>query len=120
MYSSYSMSSLSGLTKVATVPAAAVASTWEYAKQLSMQNLCHVPTVTGATSSTFYCDGFYNDNAVSGLRVPSRGGLAGYGGFAGLECLSVSHGVSSSYASYGSPLCEAAEDWDTTPVLVAS
>ena len=114
------MSSLSGLVKVATVPAAAVASTWEYTKQLSMQNLCHVPTVTGATSSTFYGDGFYNDNAVSGLRVPYRGGHAGYGGFAGLEFLSVNAGVSTSSAHYGSPLCEAAEDWDTTPVLVAA
>ena len=120
MYSSYSMSSLSGLVKVATVPAAAVASTWEYTKQLSMQNLCHVPTVTGATSSTFYCDGFYNDNAVSGLRVPSRGGNAYASGLAGLECLSVHIGVSTSHAHYGSPLCEAAEDWDTTPVLVSA
>ena len=120
MYNSYSMSSLSGLVKVATVPAAAVASTWEYTKQLSMQNLCHVPTVTGATSSTFYCDGFYNDNAVSGLRVPSRGGYAVASGSAGLECLNVYSGVSTSFAYYGSPLCEAAEDWDTTPVLVAA
>ena len=119
LHSTYSMSSLTGLTKVATVPAAAVASSWEYTKQLSMQNLCHVPTVTGATSSTFYSDGFYNDNAVSGLRVPSRGGIASNAGFAGLEFLYVNNGVSASYASYGSPLCEAAEDWDTTPVLVA-
>ena len=29
-------------------------------------------------------------------------------------------GVSTSNAHYGSPLCEAAEDWDTTPILVAS
>ena len=114
------MSSLSGLTKVATVPAAATASTWEYIKQLSMQNLCHVPTVTGATESSFYGDGFYNDNAVSGLRVPYRGGTANIGGTAGLEYLHVSYGVSTSYAHYGSPLCEAAENWDTTPVLVAS
>ena len=120
MYSSYSMSSLSGLVKVATVPAAAVASTWEYTKQLSMQNLCHVPTVTGATSSTFYADGFYNDNAVSGLRVPSRGGHANASGHAGLESLSVDVGVSTSAARFGSPLCEAAEDWDTTPVLVSA
>ena len=85
-----------------------------------MQNLCHVPTVTGATSTTFYCDGFYNDNSVSGLRVPSRGGDAGNGGTAGLEYLAVSAGVSTSHAHFGSPLCEAAEDWDTTPILVAS
>ena len=80
LHSTYSMSSLSGLTKVATVPAAATASTWEYIKQLSMQNLCHVPTVTGATESSFYGDGFYNDNSVSGLRVPYRGGSADHRG----------------------------------------
>ena len=104
LYSTYSMSSLSGLVKVATVPAAAVASTWGYAKQLSMRNLCHVPTVTGATSSTFYCDGFYNDNAVAGLRVPARGGNANNGSNAGLEYLNVNNGVSTSNANYGSPL----------------
>ena len=114
------MSSISGMKHVATVPAAAEASVWEYTKQVSMQNLCHAPTVTGATASTYYCDGFYNDNAVSGLRVPAVGGLAYAGGYAGLECLSVLNGVSTAAASYGSPLCEAEEDWDTTPVLVSA
>ena len=117
LYSAYSMNSLSGLTKVATTPAAKTASTWEYHKQLSMQNLCHVPTVTGATISTYYADGYYNDNAVSGLRVPARGGNANNGGNAGLEYLHVNYGVSASNAHYGSPLCEAEENWDTTPFL---
>ena len=119
LYSNYSMGSLSGLTKVGSVPAAVTASTWEYIKQLSMQNLAHIPTVTGATTSTYYADGLYNDNAVSGLRVPAVGGNAYYGGYAGLEYLAVSYGVSTSYANYGSPLCEADENWDTTPILVA-
>ena len=104
LYSTYSMSSISGMKPVATVPAAAEASVWEYIKQVSMQNLCHVPTVTGATSSTYYCDGFYNDNAVSGLRVPSVGGHANNGGNAGLEYLNVNNGVSTANANYGSPL----------------
>ena len=117
LHSTYSMSSLTGLLKMASFPKAAVASTWEYTKQLSMQNLCHTPTLTGGTTSTYYADGFYNDNAVSGLRVPARGGNAYYGGSAGLEYLSVSSGVSTSSAHYGSPLCEADEDWDTTPFL---
>ena len=94
LYSTYSMSSISGMKHVATVPAAAEASVWEYIKQVSMQNLCHAPTVTGATTSTYYCDGFYNDNAVSGLRVPAVGGSAYIGGVAGLEFLYVSYGVS--------------------------
>ena len=119
LHSNYSMGSLSGLTKVGSVPAAVTASTWEYIKQLSMQNLAHIPTVTGATTSTYYADGFYNDNAVSGLRVPAVGGTASYGGYAGLEYLYVSAGVSTSNAHYGSPLCEADENWDTTPILVA-
>ncbi len=120
LHSTYSMNSLTGLTKVATVPAAKKASTWEYIEQVSMQNLCHKPTVSGAaTTSTYYADGFYNDNAVSGLRVPLCGGYACYGGNAGLEYLVASIGVSASYASYGSPLCEAEENWDTTPFLVA-
>jgi hypothetical protein len=82
-----------------------------------MQNLCHTPTLTGGTTSTYYADGFHNDNAVSGLRVPARGGHADAGGFAGFEYLYVSYGVSASSASCGSPLCEADEDWDTTPFL---
>ncbi len=118
MRANYSMNSLAGMIKAATAPAAAVASTWEFITQLSMQNLCHTPTVTGGTESTYYCDGYYNDNASSGLRVPAVGGLANIGGFGGLEFLSVNNGVTATHANYGSPLCEAVEDWDTTPVLV--
>lgn len=120
LHSAYSMNSLSGLKKVATAPAAAVASQWEFITRLSMLNLCHTPTVTGGTESTYYCDGYYNDNAVSGLRVPCVGGNANAGGNGGLESLNVIYGVSASFAYYGSPLCEAAEDWDTTPVLVTT
>lgn len=104
LHSTYSMSSLTGLTKIASFPKAAVASTWEYTKQLSMQNLCHTPTLTGGTTSTYYADGFHNDNAVSGLRVPARGGNADNGGNAGFEYLNVNNGVSTSNANYGSPL----------------
>lgn len=105
LYSAYSMSSLSGLTKVATIPAAQTASTWEYIERVSMQNLCHKPTVSGGgTSSTYYADGFYNDNAVSGLRVPVCGGNADNGSNAGLEYLNANNGVSTSNANYGSPL----------------
>ncbi|TGY80257.1 hypothetical protein [Lepagella muris] len=42
--------------------------------------------------------------AVSGLRVPARGGNANNGGNAGLEYLNVNNGVSTSNANYGSPL----------------
>ena len=87
-----------------------------------MNMLCHKPSVAGgaATESTYYADGFYNDNSVSGLRVPCVGGYAYTGGNAGLEYLSANYGVSASSAIYGSPLCEAEEDWDTTPILVSA
>ncbi len=121
LHTSYSMNSLTGLQKVASIPAAAEAKVWESIQQISMQNLCHAPTVSGtpATTSTYYCDSFYNDNAVSGLRVPSRGGHGSHGAHAGLEFFAAHNGVSFAYARHGSPLCEAEEDWDTTPFLVA-
>ena len=122
LHSSYSMSSLSGLIKVAQVPAAAVASQWEFIQQLSMQNLCHKPTVTGspATETTFYADAFYNDNAASGLRVPYVGGHASFGGAFGPEFVTVNNAVSAASVYSGSPLCESEENWDTTPILVAA
>ena len=115
------MNSLNGMIKAATLPANSV-SGWQYIMELSNNMLCHTPTVTGTvpTETTFYCDGLYNDNAVSGLRVPYRGGAAYYSGAAGLEFLTAHYGVSSSNANVGSPLCEAEEDWNTTPILVAS
>ena len=121
MHSTYSMNSLNGMIKAATLPANSV-SGWQYIMELSNNMLCHTPTVTGTvpTETTFYCDGLYNDNAVSGLRVPYRGGAAYYSGAAGLEFLTAHYGVSSSNANVGSPLCEAEEDWNTTPILVAS
>ena len=105
LHSSYSMNSLSGLVKAATLPATSN-SGWESIQQISMQHLCHCPTVTGspATESTYYADSMYNDNAVSGLRVPIRGGNAINAGHAGLEYLNANNGVSNANANYGSPL----------------
>ncbi len=104
LYSTYSMSSLTGLTKVASGPANATASSYEYITQMSMQNLCMCPTVLGGTSSTYFCDAQYNDKAVSGLRVPSVGGNANNGSNAGLGYLNVNNGVTTANANYGSPL----------------
>lgn len=119
MHDTYDMSSLNGLVKVGEIPPCKVASTYEYIEQLCNQNLAHFPVVSGgkASASAFYCDALYNDNAVSGLRVPSRGGVASNGSSAGLEYLHAHHGVSTSYVYFGSPLCESAENWDTTPVM---
>ena len=121
LHSTYSMNSLNGLVKAATFPATANGG-YEFIRELSNNMLCHTPTVCGTTptESTFYADALHNDNAVSGLRVPSRGGYANYAGFHGLECLSAFNAVSTSSAYFGSPLCEAAENWNTTPFLAAS
>ena len=103
LYSTYSMNSLSGLIKIGQAPATANFG-WDYISRISMQNLANFPTVLGATSSTNYCDGYYNDNASSGLRVPSVGGSADSGGADGPESLNVNVGVTAANANYGSPL----------------
>ena len=87
LHTSYSMNSLTGLQKVASIPAAAEAKVWESIQQISMQNLCHAPTVSGtpATTSTYYCDAFWSSNVVGFLRTGggshSSNGLS-YGLFA--------------------------------------
>jgi hypothetical protein len=108
-----------GLLEVSTVPSVTT-TTWHYIKELSMQNLCGMPSVaSGAGESTYYCDGTYLvANTVSALRRPAVGGLANGGSLAGLACSFLSYGVSGASASFGAPLCEAAEDWDTTPTEV--
>ncbi len=119
LYSSYSMSSLSGLIKVGVMPATKSEDHWEFIERISMEHLAHFPTVTGnATESTKYSDAFYNDNAVSGLRVPYRGANAYNGGYSGPEYFYAHYGVSAAPVFCGSPLCESAENWDTTPFLV--
>ncbi len=118
LYSDYDMNSIAGLVKAATLPATSNAS-YEYIIQLSMNRLCHTPTVVGGSSATYYADGLYNNNATSGLRVPAVGGVACNGAHAGPEYLAASNVVSTSLACYVSPLCEADENWDTTPVMVS-
>ena len=119
VHSSYNMNSLSGLKKVSTVPSCAVANQWEFIQKISMNNLCHKPTLTGspATESTYYADAFYNDNSSSGLRVPCLGGSANAGGISGPECLHVSFVVSARFAYVGSPLGESEENWSSEPFL---
>ena len=118
MYKIYNMNSIEGLILANILPAHPTAG-WNYAKQISMHLLSFTPTVVGATSSTGYCDGIYNDNAVSGLRASLRGGHASSGDGAGPGCLFVDNGVSVAGAYYGSPLCEAEEDMSPMPIIVA-
>jgi hypothetical protein len=103
---------LAGMKKVATLAAGS-----DYISQISMQNLCHTPTVLGGSSGTYYADRSYS-TVTSGLRVSAVGGNASYGLIAGPECLAATNASSAVYAHSGSPLCETASDWDTTPILV--
>lgn len=111
-YSEFNYNSLAGLKKVGTIPAGN-----GYISQLNMTHLCHKPTGNIGSSSTYYADHQYNNNST-GLRVSAVGGIASSGDAAGPEYLTANSASSAVVASYGSPLCETASDWDTTPVLV--
>jgi hypothetical protein len=110
--------SLTGKVKVATLPTITAAG-WTYPTRMSNEALCHAATVLGGSSSTYFCDGTYF-SASAGLRVPLVGGYAVNGDTAGLEYLGANSGVTFADVSCGSPLCEAAEDWSTEPVLVSA
>ena len=81
-----------------------------------MQNLCSAPTVASGSSETYYADGWYNDNAISGLRCPFRRGDADSGADAGLAYLFGNTGVSYASVDWSSPLCYFAEDVSPVPV----
>ena len=115
LYSAFNINSIEGLIKAAKVPKNDP-SGWKYITELSMQNLCSAPTVASGSSSTYYCDGWYNDNATSGLRCPFRRGLAISGANAGLAYLNGDNAVSSAHAYWSSPLCYFAEDVSPVPV----
>lgn len=105
-----------GMIKAAVLPANTPAG-WKYITELSMQNLCHAPTVANGSSVTYYCDGFYNDNNAGGVRCCFRRGYAYYGAYAGLGYLDIDYGLSSALARWSSPLCFSAEDVSPVPVL---
>ena len=115
LYSEFNINSIEGLIKAAKVPANSPAG-WKYITELSMQNLCSAPTVASGSSETYYADGWYNDNATSGLRCPFRRGHASHGAYAGLACLHGNYGVSNAYVYWSSPLCYFAEDVSPVPV----
>jgi hypothetical protein len=117
LYAAFNAGTVAGLLKAATVPQLATAG-WSYIMTLSMQNLCHLPTLAGASDSTYYCDGFYNDNAASGLRCPRRGGDADHGGLDGCECVYVDGAPSGANANVSSPLCYSKEDVSPVPTLM--
>ena len=115
LYSEFNINSIDGLIKAAKVPANSPAG-WKYITEMSMQNLCCAPTVATGTSETYYADGWYNDNATSGLRCPFRRGRAYYGATAGLACLLGDYAVAYADVDWSSPLCYFAEDVSPVPV----
>ena len=113
------LSSVSGLTKIATGPVASDAG-WQYAKEYTLKNLAFFPKEElGGSSSTYFCDGYYNPAATSGLRGALLLGAASLGDNAGSLCLLGNDDVSVARANWGAFLCEWAEAFSTQPVWCA-
>lgn len=111
-----SLTSVAGLTQIAKGPTAAAA-VWQYSKDYFLKNLAFFPgEELGATTSTFYGDGYYNPAATSGLRGALLLGAASSGASAGSVCLRGSYAVSAAHANRGAFLCEYAEAFTTQPV----
>ena len=107
----WAYSDVSKLLEVGSLAAAAAAG-WEYIKELNFTGLAGMPSVMGATSSTYYADGVYRDTATAGFRAPLGSGVANGGDIAGLAYFYGYYAPSHSIANLSSPLCECAEDFD--------
>jgi hypothetical protein len=82
-----------------------------YIKKLSMHKLCCMPTEVGGSSSTYFCDHFWQDwQNYYGLRSRLCGGGAYHGANAGAFCSNASSAVAVSWAHYSLPLCYFEED----------
>ena len=110
-----SLTSTSGLTKIATGPIAS-SSGWLYPKDWQLNNLSFFPgTELGGSGSTYYCDGYYNPAKTSGLRGASLLGNASNADLAGSLYLTGFYEVSKAHAYMGAFLCEWAEAFTTEP-----
>ena len=114
--SSMNLSSVAGLTQIGKGPVAS-ASDWLYAKEYTLKNLAFFPKdELGGSSSTYYCDGYYNPAETSGLRGAGLLGNAYTGSDAGSVSLYGNGAVSAAGALWGAFLCEYAEAFTTQPV----
>lgn len=109
-----STSSVDALTLIGTGPSCEAAG-WVYPKEYYFKNLAFMPKEAGGSQSTYFCDGYYNDTAVSGLRGALLLGYADFGGIAGSLFLDGGDGVSRADAGLGAFLCEWAEAFTTEP-----
>lgn len=113
--SNMNLESVSGLRMIAKGPVAASAG-WQYAKDYVLKNLAFFPSdELGGSSSTYYCDGYYNPAATSGLRGAGLLGDASSGDYAGSLYLDGNVAPSDAYAYWGAFLCEWAEEFTTQP-----
>lgn len=113
--SNMNLESVSGLRMIAKGPVAASAG-WQYAKDYVLKNLAFFPSdELGGSSSTYYCDGYYNPAATSGLRGARLLGHASYADYAGSLFLYGDYAPSNAYADWGAFLCEWAEEFTTQP-----
>ena len=109
-------STVAGLRKIATGPAAAGGG-WQYSKDYSMDHLAFFPKPElGGSTSTYYCDGYYNPGATSGLRGVLLLGHADYGDDAGSLFVYGDSALGGYHASWGAFLCEWAEEFSSEPV----
>ena len=109
------LTTVAGLTKIATGPVAETKG-WQYPKEWQLKNLSFFPgTELGGSSSTYYCDGYYNPADTSGLRGAFLLGNADNGDNAGSLYLRGYDGVGAAYAGWGAFLCEWAEEFSTEP-----
>lgn len=114
--SSMNLSSVAGLTQIGKGPVASAAY-WQYAKEYTLKNLAFFPKEElGGSSSTYYCDGYYNPAETSGLRGAGLLGHASHGSDAGSVSLYGHAAVSVAAAVWGAFLCEYAEAFTTQPV----
>ena len=113
--SNMNLESVSGLRMIAKGPVAASAG-WQYAKDYVLKNLAFFPSdELGGSSSTYYCDGYYNPAVTSGLRGAGLLGSAYNGDDAGSLYLDGDAAPSGAYAYWGAFLCEWAEEFTTQP-----
>ena len=113
--SNMNLESVSGLRMIAKGPVAASAG-WQYAKDYVLKNLAFFPSdELGGSSSTYYCDGYYNPAVTSGLRGAVLLGYAHHGDYAGSLCLFGNTAPSDANALWGAFLCEWAEEFTTQP-----
>lgn len=104
LYGGYNPNAITGMKKVAESPLGN-----GYIKRISMDGLCAMPTETGGTEDTYYCDSVYTDSRP-GLFVRAAGGNASWETCAGAAFTDVRYTASDAEAFCSSPLCFFTED----------